>query len=220
MLQPLILMTEAPKKDDATADPAAEDDTNKKGAAEDPPADDAATGDEDSPADDDSSASGSGEDDATALEDEDDDEDGLDGSDSGDNGLDAGESQSDPVQEQLRRERLYDAIAEAQHQCEQLSSSASIIIDRIQDETALKFAIRAKELIDETNQQCSVLRTRFADLGYERVRDLYATARERVSAVAEIIKHVIDGDDDFRKPDSGNPQRNGSTTEQGRGRSE
>ena len=98
--------------------------------------------------------------------------------------------------------------------------TSHIIIDRIQDETARKFAIRAKELIDETNQQCSVLRTRFADLGYERVRDLYATARERVSAVAEIIKHVIDGDDDFRKPDSGNPQRNGSTTEQGRGRSE
>ena len=217
MLRPLILMTEAPKKDDAEADPAADDD-KKVTTADDPPADDPPA--DDPPADDAEGDDTGAADDGADLEDDEDDEDGLGGGDAGDNSLDVGETQSDPVQEQLRRERLYDAIAEAQHQCEQLSASASIIIDRIQDETARKFAIRAKELIDETNQQCSVLRTRFADLGYERVRDLYATARERVSAVAEIIKHVIDGDDDFRKPDSGNPQRNGSTTEQGRGRSE
>ena len=217
MLRPLILMTEAPKKDDAEADPAADDD-KKVTTADDPPADDPPA--DDPPSDDAEGDDTGAADDGADLEDDEDDEDDLGGGDAGDNSLDAGETQSDPVQEQLRRERLYDAIAEAQHQCEQLSASASIIIDRIQDETARKFAIRAKELIDETNQQCSVLRTRFADLGYERVRDLYATARERVSAVAEIIKHVIDGDDDFRKPDSGNPQRNGSTTEQGRGRSE
>ena len=217
MLRPLILMTEAPKKDDAEADPAADDD-KKVTTADDPPADDPPA--DDPPADDAEGDDTGAADDGADLEDDEDDEDDLGGGDAGDNSLDADETQTDPVQEQLRRERLYDAIAEAQHQCEQLSASASIIIDRIQDETARKFAIRAKELIDETNQQCSVLRTRFADLGYERVRDLYATARERVSAVAEIIKHVIDGDDDFRKPDSGNPQRNGSTTEQGRGRSE
>lgn len=217
MLRPLILMTEAPKKDDAEADPAADDD-KKATTADDPPADDPPA--DDPPSDDAEGDDTGAADDGADLEDDEDDEDDLGGGDAGDNSLDAGETQTDPVQEQLRRERLYDAIAEAQHQCEQLSASASIIIDRIQDETARKFAIRAKELIDETNQQCSVLRTRFADLGYERVRDLYATARERVSAVAEIIKHVIDGDDDFRKPDSGNPQRNGSTTEQGRGRSE
>ena len=213
MLKPMILLTEAPKPaDDPDAkDPALDD--KGKGAAdpatEDPPADNPEDDDPTDPADD----SGNADDPASPdLEDDD---------NLGDPSLDMNQDQSsDPVTEKLRRERLYDAIVDSQQQCEQLSASADVIIGRIQDDTARKFAIRAKQLVDETGEQCATIRTKFADLGYERARDLYATARERVSAVAEIIKHVIDGDDDFRKTDSGTPQRNGSTTEKGRGRSE
>ena len=217
MLKPMILLTEAPKPaDDPDAkDPALDD--KGKGAAdpatEDPPADNPEDDDPTDPADD----SGNADDPASPdLEDDEEDDDNL-----GDPSLDMNQDQSsDPVTEKLRRERLYDAIVDSQQQCEQLSASADVIIGRIQDDTARKFAIRAKQLVDETGEQCATIRTKFADLGYERARDLYATARERVSAVAEIIKHVIDGDDDFRKTDSGTPQRNGSTTEKGRGRSE
>ena len=217
MLKPMILLTEPPKPaDDPDAkDPALDD--KGKGAAdpatEDPPADNPEDDDPTDPADD----SGNADDPASPdLEDDEEDDDNL-----GDPSLDMNQDQSsDPVAEKLRRERLYDAIVDSQQQCEQLSASADVIIGRIQDDTARKFAIRAKQLVDETGEQCATIRTKFADLGYERARDLYATARERVSAVAEIIKHVIDGDDDFRKTDSGAPQRNGSTTEKGRGRSE
>ena len=217
MLKPMILLMEAPKPaDDPDAkDPALDD--KGKGAAdpatEDPPADNPEDDDPTDPADD----SGNADDPASPdLEDDEEDDDNL-----GDPSLDMNQDQSsDPVTEKLRRERLYDAIVDSQQQCEQLSASADVIIGRIQDDTARKFAIRAKQLVDETGEQCATIRTKFADLGYERARDLYATARERVSAVAEIIKHVIDGDDDFRKTDSGTPQRNGSTTEKGRGRSE
>ena len=217
MLKPMILLTEAPKPaDDSDAkDPALDD--KGKGAAdpatEDPPADNPEDDDLTDPADD----SGNADDPASPdLEDDEEDDDNL-----GDPSLDMNQDQSsDPVAEKLRRERLYDAIVDSQQQCEQLSASADVIIGRIQDDTARKFAIRAKQLVDETGEQCATIRTKFADLGYERARDLYATARERVSAVAEIIKHVIDGDDDFRKSDSGAPHRNGSASGHGRGRSE
>ena len=108
MLRPLILMTEAPKKDDAEADPAADDD-KKVTTADDPPADDPPA--DDPPADDAEGDDTGAADDGADLEDDEDDEDDLGGGDASDNSLDAGETQSDPVQEQLRRERLYDAIA-------------------------------------------------------------------------------------------------------------
>jgi len=41
-----------------------------------------------------------------------------------------------------------------------------------------------------------------------------------VSAVAEIVKHVIDGDDDFRKPDSGAQNRNVPTGKKSGGENE
>ena len=218
-MKPLILLTEAPKDD---ALPPEEDDPKKKKKDDadpaDPPADDTKTDNADDldggTETDDAVLGGAG--DGLDEEDDEEDDDNL-----GDPSLDMDQSQqSDPVAEKLKRERLYDAIAASQEQCEQLSASADVLIDRIQDDTARKFAVRAKKLVDDTAEQCATIRTKFADLGYKRARDLYATARERVSAVAEIIKHVIDGDDDFRKTDSGTPQRNGSAAEKGRGRSE
>jgi hypothetical protein len=208
----LILLREAPKPkavDDAPPDDASSDKVEPATDETPPPVDDKVVPTDDTETDDD----------AAALEDDDDeDDDGAD--DAGDNSLDAGGSESDPIADRLRRERLYDSIADAQRQCTKLIDSAVFILDRCRDPVAMKFASRAKQILDETDEQCSIVRSKFADLGYERARDLYSTIRERVSAVAEIIKHVIDGDDDFRKSDSGNPQRNGSTPEQGRGRSE
>jgi hypothetical protein len=208
----LILLREAPKPkavDDAPPDDASSDKVEPATDETPPPVDDKVVPTDDTETDDD----------AAALEDDDDeDDDGAD--DAGDNSLDAGGSESDLIADRLRRERLYDSIADAQRQCTKLITSAVFILDRCRDPVAMKFASRAKQILDETDEQCSIVRSKFADLGYERARDLYSTIRERVSAVAEIIKHVIDGDDDFRKSDSGNPQRNGSTPEQGRGRSE
>jgi hypothetical protein len=209
-VKPLILLEaddiDLPEMDNAPhSEPVPEDDADPATPAETPPGDDPAPT-EDPPAD--------GETDPAAEADpdtEDDDDDGLGGGDT---------EQTDPVADRLRREQLYDAIVDVQQQCEQLSASAEILVDRIEDKTAKVFAVRSKKLLDDTISQCDVIRSRFADLGYERVRDIYATVRERVSAVAEIIKHVIDGDDDFRKTDSGNLRRNGSASEQGRGKNE
>ena len=178
-------------------DPPEEEDGGTGGDPEnpdsEPPADDGSTGD--------------------GLDDDDDDEElGGDEETTGE--------ETDPVAEQLRRERLYDSVSDAQLHAKELSSTAAFIINRSQDATALKFASRAKQLVDEVDEQCAIVMAKFSDLGYERARDLYATIRERVSAVAEIIKHVIDGDEDFRKSDSGDPQRNGSAPGNGRGRSE
>jgi hypothetical protein len=217
MLKPLILLTEAPKpkgEDDLPADDPKQKPAPKGKGKDSLPEDDAPPSDDPTDGSDDDGTDnlaaggaddGTGGDDVNDLEDDD---------NIGDPSLDMSQGkQPDPVAEKIKRERLYDAIVDSQQQCEQLSASADVIIDRIQDDTARKFAIRAKQMVDDTAEQCAIIRTRFADLGYERTRDLYATMRERVSAVAEIIKHVIDGDDDFRKTDSGAPQRNGSTAE-------
>ena len=116
-------------------------------------------------------------------------------------GSETNKDSSDTVTEKLRRERLYDAIIEVQDQAEKLRDSSAILIERIDDGENKSMTVRANAIMRTTVHQCEVLRKYFADLGYEKVRELYATARERVSAVTEIIKHVIDGDDDF----SGNP---------------
>jgi hypothetical protein len=226
MIQPLILLREAPKDG---APPGDEEDLGLEvdpTHATDPPDPDTfdpganlAEGEADDPIPPEDDEAATPEDGETPPENEgddledDEDDDGL----GGDEG--AGE-QPDPVAEQLKRERLYDSVSDAQLQAKNLSDAATFIINRSQDPTALKFASRAKQLVDEVDEQCAIVMSKFADLGYERARDLYATIRERVSAVAEIIKHVIDGDDDFRKSDSGNPQRNGSAPGNGRGRSE
>jgi hypothetical protein len=128
----------------------------------------------------------------------------LGSDDPGDGSADgAPASAPDPASEKIKRERMYDSLVEIQAQCQALSTASEQLLDRIKDPVGQKYITRSKALIDEANEQCTTLRARFADLGYERVRDVYVTVRERVSAVAEIIKHVIDGDDDFRKPDSG-----------------
>ena len=216
MIRPLILFHEAEEEDlgldadptkDATPPAEAEEPSGSKGGDDETGADTAAGKDDASPEE-----KSEGEEELDTEDDEDDEDDlGGDGSE--------GEA-ADPVAEQLKRERLYDTVADAQQQCRKLSDAATFIINRSQDETALKFASRAKQLVDEVDEQCNIVMSRFSDLGYERARDLYATIRERVSAVAEIIKHVIDGDDDFRKSDSGAPHRNGSASGYGRGRSE
>ena len=112
----------------------------------------------------------------------------------------------DPVGDEIRRGRLYDAVADVQKNCTDLIESAAFLTNRLEDATTRQTVERAKEILEEAVRQCTVLRTKFADLGYERVRTVYLTVRERVSAVAEIIKHVIDGDDDFRNSDSGAPK--------------
>jgi hypothetical protein len=209
----LILLREAPKPPaDATPDDMSADPTGDADAEMSVPPDTDEPPVEDTPPDE-----GTDETAVDDTEDDDDEEDGL-GDELNDDAATGDES--DPIADRLRRERLYDSIADAQRQCTKLITSTVFILDRCRDPVAMKFASRAKQILDETDEQCSIVRSKFADLGYERARDLYSTIRERVSAVAEIIKHVIDGDDDFQKSDSGNPQRNGSTPKQGRGRSE
>jgi hypothetical protein len=104
----------------------------------------------------------------------------------------------DPVVDKLRRERLFDAILDIQVQGKTLANSLEILLERIKDETALKFITQSKNILDIAIKQCDTLQTRFSDIAYEKIREIYATIRERVSAVAEIIEHVIDKDEDFR----------------------
>ena len=218
MLRPIILFNEAPG-DKKSADRKPTDgqnaDPGDKKSADRKPTD----GQNADPADD-QNADPADDQNADPVDDDPDDEGASDNSDdaddlAGDEG--AADDPADAVGEQLRREQLYDAIVELLHHCTRLGESAEIIVNRTQDEDARALATRARELVEETRAKCEVVRTRFAELGYQRTRTLYTTLRERVSAVAEIIKHVIDGDDDFRKPDSGNSQRNGSATKQGSG---
>lgn len=114
---------------------------------------------------------------------------------------------NDVVAEELRREALYDAIVESRQQCEKLRQSTDTIIDRLSEKSGRDMAIRARKTLDTTIRQCETICDRFSDIGYERVRELYSTVRERVAALSEIIKHVIDGDDDFQKTDSGTNQK-------------
>lgn len=128
------------------------------------------------------------------------------GDESSDGSLDVADppaEPADPVGDEIRRGRLYDAVSDIQKNCTDLIESATFLTNRLEDATTRQTVERAKEILEEAVRQCTVLRTKFADLGYERVRTVYLTVRERVSAVAEIIKHVIDGDDDFRNSDSG-----------------
>ena len=109
-----------------------------------------------------------------------------------------GDGAEDPVEASVRRERLYDALAEVELQAKDLADAADVYATRGRDESGRRFASRARDLAAECARQVGVARGVFPDLGYERARDVYASARERVGAVAELLKHLIDGDDDFR----------------------
>ena len=124
----------------------------------------------------------------------------------GDN-LDGSTEAPDTAGEQLRRERLYDTIVDTQSQARRVADSIGIVLGRASDDKMRALLARAKELIEEAERNCTSLQTQFANLGYDRIRDVYATVRERVSAVTELVKHVIDGDDDFRNSDSGTPKK-------------
>ena len=176
--------------------------TPAKAPKKKPPADDVADPPEDDPAppEEDASTGETTEDAADTGEDSTDDS-GSDGEE-GDDEESSDSSSEDKIGDVLRKERLYDAVADIQEQCKSLSDAATILVERIDDKAGKMLAIRSRDILDRAMEQCTTIRTHFAELGYERVRDIYATLRERVSAVAEIIKHVIDGDDDFRQPGS------------------
>lgn len=198
----LILLAEAPESEDGGGTPPTDDsDTNEDDSA-------AGTGDDDPaareapdvPPDTDTDPD---VDDPDAEETDDDTEEGGDDLGGDDDQEEQQEEGPDEVTLQLQRERLYDAVVEVQELCESLKKSGETILERSNDDAAKKMISRALEIVDEADGQCDVIRAKFQDLGYERVRAIYSTVRERVAAVAEILKHVIDGDDDFRNPDSG-----------------
>jgi len=99
----------------------------------------------------------------------------------------------DPVQAAIRRERLYDALEEVQGQADLLVNSAGVLAGNQENPGIRAVALRARDLATECSRQVAIARSRFSDLGDERARDLYASARERVSAVADLLQHLIDG---------------------------
>lgn len=202
----LILLAEADAEVEAPTEKSIEeptDDTKPKGKSSNKKAEsDPLNGDDDELGGDDDSED---EGDSGGLGgDTDSENSGGDGDDGGGLGGKSPPAESaDPVGNEIRRGRLYDAVADVQKNCTDLIESAAFLTNRLEDAATRQTVERAKEILEEAVRQCTVLRTKFADLGYERVRTVYLTVRERVSAVAEIIKHVIDGDDDFRNSDSG-----------------
>ena len=192
-LRPLILLAEAPADKKPANDSTGEtpDDTGETPDDTAPPAD-ADTGETSASAED-APPADDGEDDAPA-----DDGDALDGS----SDLEQPEAGSDSVADRLKREQLLDEIDRITAQAGALSRSLAFVADRSSDPKSRAMAADAKAIVDEAGRQCSVILINFSDLGYDRVQTVFLTVRERVAAVAEIIKHVIDGDDDFRDSDS------------------
>ena len=197
---------EEDKQDDKQEDPP--EDKQEDDKQEDPPEDKQEDDKQEDPPED-------------APEESDEDAGDVSGEDTGDEESDDGsdiggsEEDSNAFEETQRKERLYDAMVDIQTQCAKLLKSADFLMDRISDRTGKEMVLRAKKILTDTNDQCDTIRTRFSDIGYDRVLSLYATVRERVAAVAEIIKHVIDGDDDFRKPPPETPRGTTSHPETG-----
>ena len=205
---PLLLLTEAPPQE---KDPAAGADA--KPDAIEPPTDDtadiAAKGDEPPPADDaaDGDATGGEEDGGTADDafgdDEEDDDlggDGAGGEEDGaaGDGTDAGDGT--PPVDPAKKEALFDAMFEMRETCRTLLRSIDAIAGGIENEDLSRTVARARQLVDEAERQSSTLLSRFTSFDYEKARSLFQSVKERVSSVSEVIKHVIDGDDDSRDP--------------------
>ena len=112
---------------------------------------------------------------------------------------------ADPVADRLRREQLLNEIESVRDQARSLERALAFLADRASEASARSMAAEARKIADEAARQCSVVLVNFSDLGHDRVLTVFRTVRERVSAVAEIVKHVIDGDDDFRDPRAGRP---------------
>ena len=201
-MRPLILLMEADEAETDNPGEAGNADKVVKDASAKPEKDVAdETPEEDTKSDDEEDA-----DSDPAGDDTDDDDMDDESDDSGDSDTatsEAPKESANSIADKLRRERLYDAILTVQSQAEHLRDATNTLADRIDDEANKTLAVNARGIVVEVISQCETIRRYFSDLGYDRVRELYTTVRERVSAVAEIIKHVIDGDDDFRKPDSG-----------------
>ena len=119
----------------------------------------------------------------------------------------SGSSPSDPVADRLRREQLLNEIESIRDQAKSLERSLAFLADRASEASARTMAATSRKIVEEAARQCSVILINFSDLGYDRVLTVFRTVRERVSAVAEIVKHVIDGDDDFRDSRSGATER-------------
>ena len=202
-----LLLIEAPP---AEKDPAAGADA--KPDAMEPPTDGTddigAKADEPPPDDGGGEDDGAGEDDPGAADgsdlgddDEDDDlgdgDDGI-GADDGD-GTGGGEDATPPV-DPAKKEALFDAMFEMRETCRTLLRSIDAIAGGIENEDLSKTVARARQLVDEAERQSSTLLSRFTSFDYEKARSLFQSVKERVSSVSEVIKHVIDGDDDSRDP--------------------
>ena len=201
---PLLLLIEAPPQE---KDPAAGADA--KPDAIEPPTDDTADigakGDEpppDDPSADDGAGDGTGEDDPLGDDEEDDDlgGDGAGGEDDGaaGDGTDAGDGA--PPVDPAKKEALFDAMFEMRETCRTLLRSIDAIAGGIENEDLSRTVARARQLVDEAERQSSMLLSRFTSFDYEKARSLFQSVKERVSSVSEVIKHVIDGDDDSRDP--------------------
>jgi hypothetical protein len=218
ILRSLILM-EAPKpKSAAPAIPAdGVEHTIEEPPQDEPPSSDEGSDDALGGSDSDKDKGGAAPEDADPAADDGNDPDAdTDATDDAD-ASDAASDETDPVADRLKRTDLFDAITEIREQCKVLVSSAAFLADRTSDETARRLASKARSIAAEAERQCGILHANFSDFGYERVRAIYLTVRERVSAVAEVLKHVIDGDEDFRQTDSGSAETSRSD-KQGRGR--
>lgn len=106
-------------------------------------------------------------------------------------------------QEALKSERLYDQIVSYRNNAKQLSDAVEILLTRIPEASSKDMLGQIKVILGTVQDQCDTLLTRFQDIGYTTVLGVSTSIRERVTTVAEILKHVIDGDENFREPDSG-----------------
>ena len=124
-------------------------------------------------------------------------------------GIDADESDMAPedndpagdalaqVQEEMRRTELYDSIEANSNDCKSLIATIDKMLTVVKDPKAITICVTMRSKMEKLYDESEVIRTRFNDFGYDVALRVYATARERVSAVGEIIKQIIDSDADF-----------------------
>ena len=102
----------------------------------------------------------------------------------------------------LKKERMFDAIVEIRKQCDILTPSIAFLSTAVKDEKVITIVVKLKKVIQDTSDQCDVICTKFADIGYDNISKLYPVLADRITTVSDVLENVIDSDERFKTPEN------------------
>jgi hypothetical protein len=110
------------------------------------------------------------------------------------------ETQDEPPVNKVKLQTLFDDILSLRGTCEFLIRGIETAISASSNDKLGKILENAHSILDNAIKHCNIVLVNFSSYSYDNCLAISRTVGERVEAVAKMLKHVIDGDDDTRTP--------------------